>query len=139
VVVTERCGRAKPCRAASAPVADNEAGGVDEGISGSIKTKFELHDGKPVLIRLPETSFIDDRTDKSVGINDHIGRQPIAAFGNSDGDRQMLEYTQSGGGARLMMLVHHDDDVREFAYGADSKIGTFSDALRAEAKTNGWT
>ena len=64
----------------------------------------------------------------------HIGRRPIAAFGNSDGDQQMLEWTQAGSGARLMMLVHHDDAAREFAYGAESKIGTFSDALMAEAK-----
>ncbi len=96
-------------------------------------------DGKPVLMRLPEMSFIDDKTGKPVGINSHIGRRPIAAFGNSDGDQQMLEWTQAGSGARLMMLVHHDDAVREFAYGAESKIGTFSDALMAEAKKNSWT
>jgi hypothetical protein len=92
-----------------------------------------------VLIRLPEINFVDDHAGKPVGINEHIGRRPVAAFGNSDGDRQMLEWTQAGGGERLMMLVHHDDAVREYAYGADSKIGTFSDALMAEAKTNGWT
>src|SRR5437773_3352113 len=105
----------------------------------SIKTKFEMRDGKPVLMRLPEMNFIDDKTGKPVGINSHIGRRPIAAFGNSDGDQQMLEWTQAGSGARLMMLVHHDDATREFAYGAESKIGTFSDALMAEAKKNGWT
>ena len=80
--------------------------------------------GKPVLVRLPELNFIDDRAGKPVGINSHIGRRPIAAFGNSDGDREMLEWTQAGGGARLMMLVHHDDAGREWAYGAESKIGT---------------
>src|SRR6266568_4116101 len=84
-------------------------------------------------------NFIDDKTGKPVGINSHIGRRPIAAFGNSDGDQQMLEWTQAGSGARLMMLVHHDDATREFAYGAESKIGTFSDALMAEAKKSGWT
>jgi len=68
-----------------------------------------------------------------------IGRRPIAAFGNSDGDREMLEWTGAGGGVRLMMLVHHDDAQREWAYGAESKIGTFSDSLMAEAKKNGWT
>ena len=111
----------------------------EQVVGSSIKTKFEMRDGKPVLMRLPEMNFIDDKTGKPVGINSHIGRRPIAAFGNSDGDQQMLEWTQAGSGARLMMLVHHDDAEREFAYGAESKIGTFSDALMAEAKKNGWT
>jgi hypothetical protein len=110
----------------------------EQVVGSSIKTKYEMRDGKPVLMRLPEINFIDDKTGKPVGINQHIGRRPIAAFGNSDGDQQMLEYTQGGGGARLMMLVHHDDAVREFAYGAESKIGTFSDALMAEAKKSNW-
>jgi phosphoglycolate phosphatase-like HAD superfamily hydrolase len=111
----------------------------EQVVGSSIKTKYEWRDGKPVLMRLPEMNFIDDKTGKPVGINSHIGRRPIAAFGNSDGDQQMLEWTQGDGGARLMMLVHHDDAVREFAYGAESKIGTFSDALMVEAKKNGWT
>jgi len=111
----------------------------EQVVGSSIKTKYEMRDGKPVLMRLPEMNFIDDKTGKPVGINSHIGRRPIAAFGNSDGDQQMLEWTQAGSGARLMMLVHHDDAVREFAYGAESKIGTFSDALMAEAKKDGWT
>jgi hypothetical protein len=111
----------------------------EQVVGSSIKTKYEMRDGKPVLMRLPEMNFIDDKTGKPVGINSHIGRRPIAAFGNSDGDQQMLEWTQAGDGARLMMLVHHDDAVREFAYGAESKIGTFSDALMAEAKKNDWT
>jgi hypothetical protein len=111
----------------------------EQVVGSSIKTKYEMHDGKPVLMRLPEVNFIDDKTGKPVGINEHIGRRPVAAFGNSDGDQQMLEWTQAGDGARLMMLVHHDDPVREFAYGAESKIGTFSDALMAEAKKNDWT
>jgi haloacid dehalogenase-like hydrolase len=111
----------------------------EQVVGSSIKTKYEWRDGKPVLMRLPEMNFIDDKTGKPVGINSHIGRRPIAAFGNSDGDQQMLEWTQAGSGARLMMLVHHDDAVREFAYGAESKIGTFSDALMAEAKKNSWT
>jgi hypothetical protein len=75
---------------------------------------------------------------KPVGINSHIGRRPIAAFGNSDGDQQMLEWTQGGTGKRLMVLVRHDDAEREWAYGAESKIGTFSEALMAEAKKGGW-
>jgi phosphoglycolate phosphatase-like HAD superfamily hydrolase len=111
----------------------------EQVIGSSIKTKFEVRDGQPVLVRLAELDFIDDKTGKPVGINSHIGRRPLAAFGNSDGDQQMLEWTQAGGGARLMMLVHHDDAGREFAYGAESKIGTFSDALTAEARKNGWT
>ena len=90
-------------------------------------------------MRLLEMNFVDDKAGKPVGINSHIGRRPIAAFGNSDGDQEMLEWTQAGDGTRLMMLVHHDDAVREFAYGAESKIGTFSDALMAEAKKNDWT
>jgi len=111
----------------------------EQVVGSSIETKYEMRQGKPVLVRLPKIDFIDDKAGKPVGINSHIGRRPIAAFGNSDGDRQMLEWTQGGGGARLMMLVHHDDGKREFAYGAESKIGTFSDSLMAEAKRNGWT
>jgi hypothetical protein len=111
----------------------------EQVVGSSIKTKYELRDSKPVLARLPEISFIDDKDGKPVGIDEHIGRRPIAAFGNSDGDREMLEYTQGGGGARLMMLVRHDDAVREFAYGANSKIGTFSASLLAEAKKSDWT
>jgi phosphoglycolate phosphatase-like HAD superfamily hydrolase len=110
----------------------------EQVVGSSIKTKYEFRNGKPVLIRLPRIDFIDDKTGKPVGINSHIGRRPVAAFGNSDGDQQMLEWTQAGGGARLMMLVHHDDAKREWAYGPKSKIGTFSDALMAEAKKSGW-
>jgi uncharacterized protein YkwD len=111
----------------------------EQVVGSSIKTKYEMRDGKPVLVRLPELDFIDDKSGKPIGINSHIGRRPIAAFGNSDGDREMLEWTQGGNGARLMMLVHHDDEAREWAYGAESKIGTFSDALRGQAQKNNWT
>jgi hypothetical protein len=110
----------------------------EQVVGSSIKTRYEMRDGKPVLIRLAEVDFIDDKAGKPVGINSHIGRRPIAAFGNSDGDREMLEWTQAGGGARLMMLVHHDDAAREWAYGAESKIGTFSDSLMAEANKSKW-
>jgi phosphoserine phosphatase len=110
----------------------------EQVIGSSIKTKYEMQNGKPVLFRLPAVNFIDDSAGKPIGINSHIGRRPITAFGNSTGDQQMLEYTQGGDGARLMGLVHHDDAVREYAYGPNSKIGTFSDALMTEAKKNGW-
>jgi len=110
----------------------------EQVVGSSIQTKYEIRDGKPVLVRLPAMTFINDKAGKPVGINSHIGRRPIAAFGNSDGDRQMLEWTQASGSGRLMMLVHHDDAAREWAYGAKSKIGTFSDSLMAEAKKQGW-
>jgi hypothetical protein len=111
----------------------------EQVVGSSIQTKYEMRDGKPVLIRLPAIDFIDDKAGKPVGINSHIGRRPVAAFGNSDGDRQMLEWTQGGGRARLVVLVHHDDAAREWAYGPKSKIGTFSDSLMAEASKQGWT
>jgi len=110
----------------------------EQVVGSSIQTKYEIREGKPVLVRLPAINFIDDKAGKPVGINSHIGRRPIAAFGNSDGDRQMLEWAQASGSGRLMMLVHHDDAAREWSYGPKSKIGTFSDSLMAEAKRQGW-
>ena len=110
----------------------------EQVVGSSIKTQYEMKDGKPVLMRLPAVDFIDDKAGKPVGINSHIGRRPILAFGNSTGDQQMLEYTQGGAGPRLMALVHHDDALREFAYGPDSPIGTFSVALMAQAKERKW-
>ncbi len=94
--------------------------------------------GKSALTKVAQGMRVDDKTGKPNGIHLMIGRRPVAAFGNSTGDQEMLEYTQDGGGARLMMLVHHDDATREYSYGAESKIGTFSDALMAEAKQRGW-
>jgi phosphoglycolate phosphatase-like HAD superfamily hydrolase len=111
----------------------------EQVVGSSGKLKYEMRDGKPVLVKLPEIDFVDDKEGKPVGIQEHIGRRPIFAFGNSDGDRQMLEWTGAGSGARLMMLVHHDDAAREFEYGAKSPIGTFSDSLMAEAKEKNWT
>jgi len=116
----------------------------DQVVGSSIKTRFEWRDGKPVLVRLPEVSFNDDKGDKPVGIHQHIGRRPVMAFGNSTGDQQMLEYTQGGGGARFMLLVLHDDAAREYAYGParglpDVKLGAFTPALDEEAKKQGWT
>jgi phosphoglycolate phosphatase-like HAD superfamily hydrolase len=115
----------------------------EQVIGSSIKTKFEMQNGKPVLMRLPAINFIDDKEGKPVGINMYIGKRPVAAFGNSDGDRQMLEWTAAGEGARLMMLVLHDDDKREYAYGPanglpDSPFGTFSQSTMDEAKKSGW-
>jgi len=95
----------------------------EQVVGSSIKTKFEMRNGQPVLVRLPEVNFIDDKAGKPVGINQHIGRRPIAAFGNSDGDLQMLQWTAAGKGARFMLIVHHTDAEREWAYDRKSKIG----------------
>jgi phosphoglycolate phosphatase-like HAD superfamily hydrolase len=116
----------------------------EQVVGSSVKTKFELRDDKPVLTRLPEVNFIDDKDGKPVGIHQHIGRRPIAAFGNSRGDREMLEYTQGGSGPRLGLLVLHDDAAREFAYGParglpDVKLGAFPPALDEQATKSGWT
>jgi len=107
-------------------------------VGSSIKTAFEMRDSGPVLMRLPEIDFIDDKAEKPVGINSHIGRRPIAAFGNSDGDLQMLQYAAFGDGPGLAVLVHHDDAEREWAYDRDSKIGHL-DAALDEADAHGWT
>ena len=116
----------------------------EQVVGSSVKTKFEMRDGKPVLVRLPELNFNDDKADKPVGINQHIGRRPIAAFGNSRGDQEMLEYTQGGSGARFELLVLHDDAAREYAYGPalglpDVKLGAFTQAVYDEARKSGWT
>jgi phosphoglycolate phosphatase-like HAD superfamily hydrolase len=116
----------------------------EQVVGSSIKTKFEWRDGKPVLVRLPELNFYDDKGGKPVAINQHIGRRPLMAFGNSTGDQQMLEYTQGGGGARFELLVLHDDAAREFAYGParglpNVKLGAFTPALDEHAKKDGWT
>jgi haloacid dehalogenase-like hydrolase len=107
-------------------------------VGSSGKVKFEMQNGKWVLMRLPELNFIDDGPGKPVGINENIGRRPIAAFGNSDGDMQMLQYTTGGTGARFGLLVHHTDAVREWAYDRDSSIGRLNKALDA-APAAGWT
>ena len=108
------------------------------GSAGGTKFGYDKS-GKPRLIKEPELLLRNDSTGKPEGIHLMIGRRPYAAFGNSIGDKQMLEYTQAGDGARLMMLVHHDDDKREYAYGPKSKVGTFTDALMGEAKKKNWT
>jgi phosphoglycolate phosphatase-like HAD superfamily hydrolase len=115
-----------------------------EHIIGScVATKYELQDGKPILLRLPKVLLNDNYAGKAEGINLFIGKRPYAAFGNSDGDREMLEWTQAGDGTRLMMLVHHDDPNREYAYGPaggleNTSVGTFSDSLMSEAQKKGW-
>jgi hypothetical protein len=110
----------------------------EQVVGSSGKLKFEWVDGKPTLTKLPAIDFIDDKDGKPVGIQTHIGRQPIAAFGNSDGDLQMLQWTAAGPGARFMLLVHHDDAEREFAYDRKSHIGTLDKAWD-EAVAKGWT
>ncbi len=110
----------------------------EQVIGSSIKTKYELREGKPVLVRLPEINFIDDKAGKPVGIHQYIGRRPIAAFGNSDGDLQMLQWTAAGAGPRLMLLVHHTDAEREWAYDRKSHVGRLDKALD-EAQAKGWT
>lgn len=109
----------------------------EQVIGSSIKTKYEVRDGKPVIIRLPELNFIDDKAGKPVGIHQHIGRRPIFAAGNSDGDFQMLEWTTSGAGSRFGMLIHHTDAEREWAYDRDSHFGRLDKGLD-EAQARGW-
>jgi phosphoserine phosphatase len=117
----------------------NEVYGIppEQVIGSSIKTEFRINNGVPVLIRLPEVNFIDDREGKPVAINQHIGRRPIAAFGNSDGDLQMLQWTAAGDGARLVAYVHHTDGDREWAYDRKSSIGQLDEGLD-EAQAKDW-
>src|SRR4029079_2736861 len=111
----------------------------EQVIGSSIKTRFEIKDGAPTLFRLPEVNFIDDKTGKPIGINEHIGRRPIAAFGNSDGDLEMLQWATLGAsGVRFGLVVHHTDAVREYAYDRQSHFGRLDVALDAAA-LNGWT
>ncbi len=113
------------------------------GSAGGTKFGYDKT-GQPVLTKEPKLLLMNDGPGKPEGINLMIGRRPVAAFGNSDGDRQMLEYTGAGAGGRLTMLVLHDDAEREYAYGParglpDTKVGTFSQALYDEAQKKGWT
>ncbi|WP_246799167.1 HAD family hydrolase [Rhizobium leguminosarum] len=111
----------------------------EQVIGSSIKTEFRMQDDTPTLYRLPEVNFIDDKAGKPVGINQHIGRRPIAAFGNSDGDLEMLQWTtMAGAPARLGVLIHHTDAEREYAYDRDTEFGRLDKALDAAAIT-GWT
>jgi haloacid dehalogenase-like hydrolase len=110
----------------------------EQVVGSSIKTRFEMRDSTPALFRLPELNFIDDGPGKPVGINQHIGRRPIAAFGNSDGDLEMLQWTTLSAGARFGLIVHHTDAEREYAYDRQSHIGKLDKALDAAA-LNRWT
>lgn len=110
----------------------------EQVVGSSIKTRYELRDGRPVLIRLPELNFVDDKTGKPIGINEMIGRRPIMAFGNSDGDFQMLEWTTSGPGPRFGLIVHHTDGKREYDYDRLTPFGRLDKALE-EAPKRGWT
>ena len=110
----------------------------EQVIGSTIETKFEVRDGKPVIVREPEIDFIDDKAGKPVAINKFIGRRPVFAFGNSDGDQQMLEWTAASGGSHFMGLVHHTDAEREWAYDHPSAIGQLDTAL-GEATAKGWT
>ncbi len=117
-----------------------EAYGIppEQVVGSSVAAKYEVRDGKPVLVKTLDSHFIDDKEGKPVGIHQHIGRRPIFAAGNSDGDFQMLEYTTSGDGARFAMIVHHDDADREWAYDRDSHIGKLARGLD-EGPDRGWT
>jgi hypothetical protein len=110
----------------------------EQVIGSSIRTKYEVRNGRPAIVRLPEFDFVDDKAGKPVGIHKFIGRRPIAAFGNSDGDFQMLEWTTAAPGARLGVIVRHDDAVREFAYDRASHVGRLARGLD-EGPDRGWT
>ena len=116
----------------------------EQVVGSSIATKYEIRNGKPELMRLPKLFFDDDHAGKAIGIDLFIGKRPYAAFGNSTGDREMLEWTGAGDGMRLKMLVHHDDAQREYAYGPagglpNTRVGTFDQSLMNEAKAKGWS
>jgi hypothetical protein len=116
----------------------------EQVVGSSVKTTLEMRDGKPVLVRQPEFNFNDDKQGKPIAINLHIGRRPIMAFGNSNGDKEMLEYTTAGSGPRFGLLVLHDDPTREYAYGPalglpDTKLGAFRQDLYDEAVKAHWT
>jgi phosphoglycolate phosphatase-like HAD superfamily hydrolase len=120
------------------PVSERTYGIPPEQVVGSsVAAEFQVRDGKPVLVRLPKIGFINDKAGKPVGIYQHIGRRPILAFGNSDSDMQMIEYTMAGPGRRLGLFVHHTDAEREYAYDRKSHVGTLDKALD-QADANGW-
>jgi phosphoglycolate phosphatase-like HAD superfamily hydrolase len=120
------------------PISDKTYGIPPEQVVGSsVVAEFQVRDGKPALVRMPKIGFINDKAGKPVGIYQHIGRRPILAFGNSDSDMQMIEYTVAGEGRRLGLFVHHTDAEREYAYDRKSHVGTLDKALD-QADVNGW-
>jgi hypothetical protein len=116
-----------------------EAYGIppEQVVGSSVVSEYRVKDGKPEIVRMPKMGFIDDKAGKPVGIYEHIGRRPILAFGNSDSDMQMIEYTTGGEGRRLGLFVHHTDGEREFAYDRESHVGTLDEVLD-EADSRGW-
>jgi len=110
----------------------------EQVIGSQGKLAFEMRDGKPVLVKLPQVDLLDNEAGKPVGIQKHIGRRPIAAFGNSDGDLQMLQWTMAGTGPRFALIVHHTDAEREWAYDRQSNMGPLDKAWD-EAQAKGWT
>jgi hypothetical protein len=110
----------------------------EQVVGSSGKLKFEMRDGKPVLVKLPEINLVNDKEGKPIGIQTYIGRRPIAAFGNSDGDLPMLQWTAAGSGPRFCAYIHHTDAEREFAYDRESQIGKLDKGLD-EAVAKGWT
>lgn len=112
---------------------------IEHVIGTAGKTQYRYQQGHPVIIKLPQLLFFCDKAGKPEAINLLIGRHPLIAIGNSIGDQQMLEWTQAKPGPHFMMLIHHDDANREYAYGANSKVGTFTNALMQEALANKWT
>jgi phosphoserine phosphatase len=109
----------------------------EQVIGSRIKSEFEITDGNPIILRKAELDFINDKENKPIGIETHIGKRPVAAFGNSDGDLQMLQWTAAGNGKRLMVYIHHTDDEREWAYDRKSHIGKLDKGLD-EAVEKGW-
>jgi hypothetical protein len=109
----------------------------EQVVGSSGKTQYEVRDGKPMIVKLPEIDFIDDKAGKPVGIHKFIGKRPILAFGNSDGDFEMLEYVTMGSGLRLGLILHHDDAEREVAYDRESHFGKLARGLD-EAQARGW-
>ena len=109
----------------------------EQVVGSSVKTKFQTKGGKPALVRIPKLNFVNDKAGKPVGIYEHIGRRPILAFGNSDADMQMIQYTKAGKGRRLGLFLHHTDGDREYAYDRKSHVGTLDKALD-QAEANDW-
>ena len=120
------------------PISEKNYGIPPENVIGSsVVSEFQMKDGKPVLVRMPKIDFNNDKAGKPVGIYEHIGQRPLLAFGNSDSDMQMIQYTKAGDGLRMGLFVHHTDADREYAYDRESHVGTLDKVLDI-AKENGW-